>query len=131
MKCSEAMNKGVVVARDNDSVRKVAELMDHHHIGFVPLINHEREIVGVVTDRDLVIRAVAHGLDVFHTSVIEVATHDVLTVGPDEDVSVAEQKMKDAKRSRIVVMGGGELGKDYQGVISLHDLGSKASTATA
>ena len=60
----------------------------------------------------------ATGLDPFHTSAIHVSTLDALTCGADDDLAAAEQKMKDAHKSHIVVIGG-EYGKTYLGLVTL------------
>ena len=62
MKVSEVMSGDVVVVQQQDSIRAAAELMRSRDIGSVPVSVNDR-LVGMVTDRDMVVRALAQGLD--------------------------------------------------------------------
>jgi CBS domain-containing protein len=126
MKCSEVMKHQVTVAHAKDSLRAAAERMAHHHVSFLPVINDERVVVGVITDHDLVERGMAHGLDAFHTPVTEVTTTTVLSCTADDDTSVAEQKMKEHHRSRVVVV---DAENKLAGLLTLSDLAAKKGEA--
>lgn len=118
MKCSEAMNPRATIVRANDSIRVAAKTLVEHHVTFVPVLTHDNELAGSLTEHEILRDAVATGLDLFHTSVKHVANLDVLTCGADDDLSAAEQKMKDAHANHIVVVGG-ESGKAYLGLVKL------------
>ena len=91
MKCSEVMTDNPVCCLPNDSVGQVARVMRREHIGPVPVVGNDqtREIIGIVTDRDLAIKVVAEGRDPNGTMVIDVMTHTIVVCRDDDDLSSA------------------------------------------
>ena len=77
MKVSDAMTSQVSIARPTDTIRDVAQVMARVESGVVPVVD-DGKVVGVVTDRDIVLRVVAEGLGADHP-VSEVMTEDVQT----------------------------------------------------
>ena len=63
MKISEIMTKDVISLSVDDTVEHAAELMKEYNIGSIP-VNTEEKIVGIVTDRDIILRCVAEGKDI-------------------------------------------------------------------
>jgi CBS domain-containing protein len=84
-------------------ISQVAELMESEDIGSVPVLEGE-QLAGMITDRDIVIRAIAHGKDPRGMPVREVSTRDVVTVGPDHDLSDALQLMARHQIRRLPVV---------------------------
>ena len=123
MKCSEVMKKRGAVAPQNESVRRIALLMGTHHSDTISLLNGDREVVGTVSKQDIIVRGVATGLDLNATHAIELAETPVLSVGVDDDTTVAEQKMVEAHAKRIDVVNALN---EYQGEITLASLQSPA-----
>jgi CBS domain-containing protein len=82
---------------------QVAELMEAEDIGSVPVLDGE-QLSGVVTDRDIVIRAIAKGKDPRGMPAREIASRDIVTVGPDNDLSDAVQLMADHQVRRLPVV---------------------------
>lgn len=116
----------VYSCRQADSALDCARLMRDERIGFVPVLNDDDEIIGVVTDRDLAVRLVAADLPL-STPVSRIMTKTpVLSVRPDDDLHVLEKKMSEARRSRALV-----LDKDGHlvGVVSLSDVVSAEPSA--
>ncbi len=105
-KVREVMTHGVAVIDEGDTVATAARLMRDHGIGDVVVTAHEKA-TGILTDRDVTIRAVAEGLDPASTSVGDVATHDLVTVEADADLSDAEALMRrhDIRRLPVVEDG--------------------------
>lgn len=106
MQVSEVMHAGVTTAQINDSLRRVATLMKKQDIGGVPVYKNERP-VGFVTDRDIVLAAVASG----HTpdEPISLAMkRDLIFVYQDQDVTEARKLMSDNQISRLLVVDKGE-----------------------
>ena len=98
------------------SVQDAAQIMEQKDIGDV-LVVESGEVQGIVTDRDIVVRVVAKGNDA-DASVREACTTDVETIGPDESIEDAVQKMEQANVRRLPVV---EDGKPV-GIVSLGDL---------
>jgi CBS domain-containing protein len=82
------------------------------------LVTAEGMLCGMLTDRDIVIRAVAQNLDLGHTALSEVCTAQVVTVSADDDAAVAMELMRDRAIRRLPVVQG----RQPVGIISLGDL---------
>lgn len=116
-RCRELMTKAVRTATRDMSIRDVAELMRDGDVGAVPVVDGGK-LIGVVTDRDIVVRAVAEGKGA-DTPIGEVMTAELFTVGPDDFVFEAIRLMGDKQVRRIpVVSGDGSLA----GIIAIADV---------
>src|SRR5260370_17991796 len=87
------MSSGVAVVAPDDSIQAAAQKMAHGDVGFIPVCDGEN-LVGVLTDRDLAVRAVAAGKGV-DTAVRDVMTEDVVYCFEDEDVERVARLMKE------------------------------------
>jgi CBS domain-containing protein len=118
MKVREAMAKTISTASPTDTVRQVAELMKEEDCGFVPVVE-EGHLVGVVTDRDIVVRCLADGHDdLGNEMATEVMSTKVVTVGPEDDIKEAAHRMATAEVRRLPVVVDGYV----VGVLSLGNL---------
>ena len=104
--CNEVMTKNPVCCLPNDMVAKPAELMKSGNIGSIPVIENEqtKKLVGIVTDRDLVLKIVAAGLDAKSTNVETVMTHKVVTCRAEDDMQKALDAMSENQLRRIPVV---------------------------
>ena len=114
------MKTDVVVCREHDPASKCARLMLEHNVGFLPVIDLEDRLVGVVTDRDLVTRILADPLRGPDTQVNRVMSRALLTCGSRCDLLEIESMMGESKKSRIIVV---DDAGSCVGVISLSDIG--------
>ncbi|MFT4251356.1 MAG: CBS domain-containing protein [Caulobacter sp.] len=118
MKVSDAMTSQVSVARPGDSIRKVAEVMAKVDSGVVPVVDNGK-VLGLVTDRDIVLRVVAEGRS-FDAPVSEVMSDgEVLSVKEDDVLADATAKMANNQVRRLVVLN--ESG-NLTGILSLGDV---------
>jgi CBS domain-containing protein len=85
------------------SVREVAKLMAKEDVGPIPVVDGDR-LVGLVTDRDVVLRVVAEGRDPESTTVGEIASSDIVTVSPDEDLDRALKLLAQHQVRRLPVV---------------------------
>ncbi|WP_027084204.1 CBS domain-containing protein [Cohnella panacarvi] len=113
---AEIMTEDCKTVGPKDTVRQAAIVMRDNDIGFVPVVEGSR-LIGVVTDRDLVIRALA-GDSSGATLVGDVLSTDVKTVSSDTSVDDAAELMAESQIRRLPVVDNGEL----RGVISIGDL---------
>jgi CBS domain-containing protein len=90
------------------TVVEAAKVMASEDVGSVPVVKEGR-LVGIVTDRDLVVRVVAEGRDPGSTTVGEIASSDLETVAPDDDLDSALRKMASSKVRRLPVVEGDQL----------------------
>jgi len=119
MQCSTLMKADVECCQLNDTVDYAAQRMAERNIGFLPVCDGEGHVVGTLTDRDIVLRVVAQGLDPAATPLQDVYTRDLVACSPDDDLLVAEALMSKHKKSRIICLDAQE---HLAGVISLSDV---------
>jgi CBS domain-containing protein len=116
MRVAEIMNTQVRVVSPDDTIASVAHHMAENDVGFLVVAQAGR-LVGVITDRDIVVRCVADGRE-GATAVAEIMTPDVEFCFDDEEVSAATQRMRDIQVSRLPVINRGE---GLVGAVSLAD----------
>jgi CBS domain-containing protein len=102
-KVHEAMTGRPRAVTPETTVSEAAQLMKSDDIGSLPILDGER-LAGVVTDRDIVIRAIAEGKDPRGMPVREVASRELVTVHADEDLSSALQLMASQQVRRLPVV---------------------------
>lgn len=93
MKVNECMCKNVVLVKPEDNVLKAAKIMKNNHIGCVPVCDENNCICGILTDRDIVLRAVANDKNVNTTKISDIMTTDIYTCFQDEEITNAQSKM--------------------------------------
>jgi len=118
---SEVMTRGVRALGPRDTVVAAAQAMDELNVGAIPVCEGDT-LLGMVTDRDIVVRAVAQDIDARAVTLAEVMSRPVRTVGEDEDVEEALATMSEHQIRRIPVADGqGRL----VGMLSLGDIAAK------
>jgi len=118
MQVCEVMTKGVECVRPSHSLQQAAQKMKTLDVGPLPVGDNDR-LVGLITDRDIAVRAVAEACDARTTTVKEVMTPEVLWCFEDQDVQEAAQLMCEHQVRRLVVLN---RDKRLVGIISLGDL---------
>ena len=117
MRCREIMTSSVRTAAPDTPLREVAVMMRDGDVGSLPVVENGK-LVGIVTDRDIVVRAVAEGKDA-SAPVSEAMTAEIYAVRPDDFVFEAIRMMGDKQVRRIPVVGeSGELA----GIIAMADI---------
>ena len=102
MRISEVMSTDVCVIAPDDTLARAASLMERHDIGSLPVGENDR-LVGFLTDRDIVIRAVARGMAA-DTRVRDVMSPDVKYCFDDEDIDQVAANMADLEMRRLPVV---------------------------
>ncbi|MEV5319604.1 CBS domain-containing protein [Streptomyces sp. NPDC052687] len=113
----DIMTADPVTVEPVTSVAQVARIMRDEDIGAV-LVTEDDSLRGLVTDRDLVVRALCEGGDPEQTSVASVCSEDLFTLTPDEDLDHAVQLMREHAVRRVPVVDHGH----PVGIVSLGDL---------
>ena len=121
MKCREVMTDNPVCCLPNDLVSQSARVMRREHIGAIPVVSDERtkEIIGIVTDRDLAIKVVAELRDPNRTMVSDVMTHTIVVCREDDELSSAIAAIEEYEIRRIPVI---DQGGRLVGIISQADV---------
>jgi CBS domain-containing protein len=107
-KVRDAMTPGVRSVAPTDSLTDAAAGMRDEDVGSLPVVEGDR-VVGIITDRDIVVRAVAEGADSRTVKVGDVSSGDPVTVGPDEDLDDALELMAHHRVRRLPVVEDGRL----------------------
>ena len=118
MKVKDIMTRDVVVAAPGDSLQHAAKLMEENDFGVLPIGENDR-LVGMLSDRDITIRAVARGLVPDKAEVRDVMTSDVKYVYDDESIEDAARNMESLQVRRLPVLN---REKRLVGIVSLGDL---------
>ena len=125
MTVEEIMTNDPVLVERRTTLRSAAQLMRDFDTGILPVIN-EQGLVGVVTDRDVVVRAIAEGVGPLTGYVEDSMSLGVVTCAPGEAVEDVASRMADHGCRRVVVIDGDNL---PVGVMSLSDLAVRDETA--
>ena len=105
MKAQEIMTAGPACCTPDDTAQEAARLMEENDCGCVPVVEDQnsRRLAGVVTDRDIALRAVGRGRGA-DTKVRDLMSTDVNCCGPDSDVEEIERIMSDQQVRRVPVI---------------------------
>jgi CBS domain-containing protein len=106
-KVRDAMTPDPATASPSMSVVEAAQEMIKKEKGPLPVVEGGR-VVAMVTDRDIIARVVAAGQDPSALRVSDIATKDVVTIGPDQDVQEARQLLAQHQLDRLVVVEEGD-----------------------
>lgn len=119
MKIKEYMNSNVYCLKPNNTIKDCAKLMHDNHIGCIPVCNDQNNIVGLVTDRDIILRGIACNKDTSETPVSEIMTCNVVYCNEDDDVEEIEEIMSQNQIRRLPII---DKNNKIVGIISLGDL---------
>lgn len=120
MKISEIMTTEIETAEMDTTIEEIASMMRDANVGAIPVVDEE-ELAGIITDRDIVTRCIAEGMDPAETTVEDVLTESIHTVSPDDDVRQAQRIMSEHQIRRLPVVEDGRL----VGMLSIGDIAVK------
>ena len=126
-KCSDVMTPDPVFCEPDDSVRKAAKIMKQHDVGPVPVVDSQasKRLVGMVTDRDLVVRVLAEDRNIEQATARDAMSTNPVACRLDDDVQKALQLMSERQLRRMpVVDEGGRL----QGIIAQADIATRVGS---
>jgi CBS domain-containing protein len=123
MKLKDVMTHNVEVIRPDAPIAEAAKRMDELNVGPLPVCDGER-LVGMLTDRDITVRATSAGRDPKTTTVREAMTQDVVYCYEDQDVREAAKIMSDKQIRRMPVISRDD--KRLVGIVSLGDIATDA-----
>ena len=121
---SEVMTRDVQFVAPRESVRRAAEMMDALNVGALPVCDGER-LVGIVTDRDITVRATSTGAAPDDTLVNDVMSADVRWCFEDQSLDDVMQQMSDTQIRRVPVVSHDEA-RRLVGIVSLGDVATRA-----
>jgi len=123
----DVMTRGVRTLNPDNRLRQAAQAMEALAVGALPVCDGER-LVGMVTDRDLVVRGMAPGLPADDALVLEVMSPDVCWCHEDQPIEEALQLMQDARVRRLPVV---DTERRLVGMLSLGDIAAQDTAPRA
>lgn len=127
MKISDIMTRDVQVVRPDETIRRAAQLMDELNVGSLPVCDGHR-LVGMLTDRDITVRATSAGLTPDQCKVSEVMTADPRYCYEDDPVAEVTRMMGGQQIRRVPVV---DRNDRLSGIVSLGDLATDAKNDRA
>ena len=121
MKVKDIMTTNVTYVEPNASILDTAKLMQQHNVGSIPVCD-KGSVVGMVTDRDIVVRNIAIGKNPQQTPVSDIMTTGITSVSPDMEMSQVTKMMADSQIRRVPVV-------DHNNLIGIVALGDVATDA--
>jgi CBS domain-containing protein len=121
------MKRDLQCVSPQDTVLTAAQRMRDEDVGFLPVCDASKKVLGTITDRDLTIRVLADGRAAA-TAVSDVMTRQVVACRPEDDLRVAEELMSKHHKSRMMCL---DANGQLVGIISLSDVAQKESGTKA
>ncbi|EPR13308.1 CBS domain-containing protein [Ruminiclostridium papyrosolvens] len=125
MKVKDIMTTNVTYVEPNASILDTAKLMQQHNVGSIPVCD-KGSVVGMVTDRDIVVRNIAIGKNPQQTPVSDIMTTGITSVSPDMEMSQVTKMMADSQIRRVPVVDHNNL----VGIVALGDVATDAKFDT-
>jgi len=125
VKVRSIMTPQVIRIAPGESAAVAARVLTHYNIGALPVCTSDGRLCGMLTDRDVVTRCVASGLDPAKTAVRQIMTGKVQSITPDMDAGVAAHLMGSQQIRRLPVLENGRL----CGMVSLGDLAQQEESS--
>lgn len=122
----DVMTSNVRAAASTDSLADAAQMMKEEDVGSLPVVEDDR-LIGILTDRDIIVRAVAERVDPQSISVGDVASRELVTVDPDQDLDEALSLMARHRVRRLPVVADGRL----VGILAQADVAIEAKEKNA
>ena len=106
MKCRDVMTENPICCLPDDSVGQAARVMRRERVSSIPVVTDDlkKELIGVITDRDLAYKVVGESRDAIRTNVYDVMTAAAVACRDDDDVITALRAMEEHQIRRIPVM---------------------------
>ncbi|MBI2395373.1 MAG: CBS domain-containing protein [Deltaproteobacteria bacterium] len=123
LRARDIMTRNPRAAQPTDTVQQIAQIMIDEDCGIVPITEADGRLLGVVTDRDIVCRLVAHGIDMREARARDVMTDDVECVTEDESLHAVLRLMSEHQVRRIPVVARGDR---LMGIIAMADVAREA-----
>ena len=120
---ADVMTRGVHALAPTDTVTAAARAMDELNVGVIPVCENGK-LLGVVTDRDIVVRGMALGLDGNSTALVDVMSTSLRTAREDDDVEEVLNLMADSQIRRLPVVDADD---QLIGIVSIGDIAAKGT----
>lgn len=121
MKVKDLMSSQIICISPDESAAAAARLLSRHNVGVLPVCDADRRVLGIVTDRDIVLRCVAADANPQRTMIRDFMTRRVVSLSPESSIEEASALMGREQIRRLPVCSDGKL----VGLLSLGDLAQR------
>jgi CBS domain-containing protein len=118
MLVKEVMNRNVKTIRPEDTVKDAAKVMNENRIGALIVVSGSGEVIGIMTERDILVDVVATGKSADNVKVSDIMTPNIITIEPHRTLEDAADLMTDNKIKKLPVVENGSL----VGIVTATDL---------
>lgn len=108
-RASEIMSTDITVIREEETMRDAAQRLASDDIGVLPICDSNKQLKGILTDRDIVVHVVARGKDPASTTARELEQGEIITLRPDDSVEHALDLMAQHQVRRLPVVDNGRV----------------------
>jgi CBS domain-containing protein len=126
-RAADIMSKNVTVIQEDETLREAAERLASDDIGVLPICDSNKQIRGVLTDRDIVVHVIARGKDPANTRASELEQGEIVTLRPEDSIEHACDLMAQYKVRRLPVVENGRV----VGMVSQADVAKSVSPEQA
>ena len=123
MRVKDCMCKNVIKATTDTTLYEIAQLMQKNDIGCIPICNTENNLIGFVTDRDIITRCVAKNKNCNQTIVKDIMTNNIIKTTPDTEITAAAEIMSNNQIKRLPVIENNKI----VGILTIGDLANNIS----
>ena len=123
MRVRDVMSRGVECIGPERTIQEAARKMRDMDVGPLPVCGDGERLIGMITDRDITVRAIAEGCDPKQTTVREVMSEGIRFCFEDDDIEAAARMMQDEQIRRLVVL---DENKRLVGIVALGDLATQS-----
>jgi CBS domain-containing protein len=117
MKIKDIMSRDISCVSSEDSIAQAAKLMKEHNVGSVPVCNNKK-LVGIITDRDIILRSVAEGQNSNQNNVSDIMSSNLVVGNPEMNADDAAKLMSSKKVRRLPIVDNNNL----VGIVALGDI---------
>ncbi|HEY9180655.1 MAG TPA: CBS domain-containing protein [Candidatus Baltobacteraceae bacterium] len=126
-RAADIMSKDITIITEDETLREAAERLASDDIGVLPICDSNKQIKGMLTDRDIVVQVVARGKDPGSTQAREMEQGEVVTLRPDDSIEHACDLMAQYQVRRLPVVENGQV----VGIVSQADVAKSVSPEQA
>ncbi|HAW94244.1 MULTISPECIES: CBS domain-containing protein [unclassified Arsukibacterium] len=119
MKITSCMNPDIRSIQANQTLQQAAQIMWEADCGSLPVLNDDKQTIGMITDRDIAMAGFIQGLPLSDIPVKDVMSKTLISIGPEQDLTEAEQLMQANQLRRLPVLNSK---KQLVGILSLNDI---------
>ena len=123
MQIKDIMSKDIVSLNSEDSIERAAQMMRQFDVGAIPVCDNSKQLVGIITDRDIALNSVASGANASEQKICDFMTSNPVTGRPDMDVFDAIRTMSRNQIRRLPIVENNNL----VGIVSLGDISQEPS----